>query len=75
LQVLANVLWGLARLAEHPGEEIMQMCLVSQQRFAAEDFKNVSELEQTVSNVLWAMAVLGEMQPAFAEKVGAQLHS
>ncbi len=67
--MLSNMLWGMARLAEHPGEDLMRAYRDSQKKILFEEARTVVDTEQAVSNVLWALAVLDELDPAFAEKV------
>ena len=69
MQMLSNMLWGMARLSEHPGDQVMQVYRRDQEKILFEKARDKADTEQAVSNVLWALAVLDETDPVFAEKV------
>ena len=70
LQNLCNLIWGMARLAEHPGPELMRKFLQkSEELLDSTDHEGEEERGQGVANTLWALAVLDELRPEFVEQV------
>ncbi|BDA42152.1 probable RAP domain-containing protein, chloroplastic at C-terminar half [Coccomyxa sp. Obi] len=68
-QNLCNLMWGLARLAEHPGEPLMAVYRQRQDRILYDSKRSKSETEQALTNTLWAMAVLDELDADVAAEV------
>ena len=68
MQNLSNMIWGMARLAEHPGPEVMAKCLQKLEE-VLESGKRQEERDQTISNILWALTALDELQPDFVNRV------
>ena len=64
------MIWGMARLAEHPGPGLIQKYL--QKLHALLDTVNFTadDRDQGIPNTLWALAVLDELHPDFVERVG-----
>ncbi len=69
-QNLCNMIWGMARLAEHPGEELMAVYRQRQDRILYDPRRSKADTEQALTNVLWAMAVLDELDADMATEVG-----
>lgn len=60
----------MARLAEHPGPELMRKFLQkSEELLDSPDHEGEEEKGQGVANTLWALAVLDELRPEFVEQV------
>ncbi len=75
-QNLCNLIWGMARLAEHPGPELMRKFLQkSEELLEATDPEGEEEKGQGIANTLWALAVLDELRPEFVEQVPSTLTS
>ena len=71
-QNLCNLIWGMARLAEHPGPELMRKFLQkSEELLDSANQEDEEEKGQGVANTLWALAVLDELRPEFVEQVRA----
>ena len=73
MQNLCNLIWGMARLAEHPGPELMGKFLQKSEELleARSDPEDEEEKGQGVANTLWALAVLDELRPDFVEQVSS----
>jgi hypothetical protein len=71
-QNMASLAWGFARLGEHPGPELLRAL---RQRRAAALFaaEGAPENVQALTNVLWALCVFDELDPAFAAEVYARV--
>ena len=73
LQNLCNLIWGMARLAEHPGPELMRRFLQkTEELLELSGFENEEDVGQGIANTLWALAVLDELRPDFVERVSAR---
>ena len=60
----------MARLAEHPGPELMRKFLQkSEELLDSAEPEDEEEKGQGVANTLWALAVLDELRPEFVEQV------
>ncbi|CAL8468164.1 g7703 [Coccomyxa elongata] len=68
-QNLCNLMWGLARLAEHPGEVLMAVYRQQRDKILYDATRSKSEMEQALTNTLWAMAVLDELDADVAAEV------
>ena len=74
LQNLCNLIWGMARLAEHPGPELMRRFLQkTEELLELSGFENEEDVGQGIANTLWALAVLDELRPDFVERVSAMV--
>ena len=62
-------MWGLARLAEHPGEPLMAVYRQQRDKILYDATRSKSEMEQALTNTLWAMAVLDELDTDVAAEV------
>ncbi len=71
MQNLCNMIWGMARLAEHPGPEVMARCLQKIEE-VLESGQRQDERDQTIANTLWALTALDELQPEFVNRVSFQ---
>lgn len=72
-QNLCNMIWGMARLAEHPGETLMAFYRQCQDRMLHDRLRSKADTEQALTNTLWAMAVLDELEPNVAAEVSSLL--
>ena len=71
-QNLCNLIWGMARLAEHPGPELMRRLLQkTEELLEASGHEDEDDVGQGIANTLWALAVLDELRPDFVERVSA----
>ncbi len=62
----------MARLAEHPGPELMRKFLQkSEELLDSTDHEGEEEKGQGVANTLWALAVLDELRPEFVEQASS----
>lgn len=68
MQNLCNMIWGMARLAEHPGQEVMAKFLQKLEELL-ESGQRQEERDQTIANTLWALTALDELQPEFVNRV------
>jgi hypothetical protein len=64
------MIWGMARLAEHPGDTLMAVYRQRQDRILYDAKRSKIDTEQALTNTLWAMAVLDELDADVAAEVG-----
>ncbi len=62
-------MWGLARLGEHPGEPLMALYRQRRHKIMYDEKRSKSDTEQALTNTLWAMAVLDELNADVAAEV------
>ena len=70
LQNLSTMIWGMARLAEHPGPGLIQKYLQKLNELLDTANFTADDRDQGIPNTLWALAVLDELHPDFVERVG-----
>ena len=68
---MGNLLWGLARLAEHPGDEFIRAVKEKCAGIMYKNGRDDNENEQAMTNVLWALCVFDELDPGLAAEVRA----
>lgn len=64
------MIWGMARLAEHPGDTLMAVYRQRQDKILYDAKRSKIDTEQALTNTLWAMAVLDELDADVAAEVG-----
>ena len=69
LQNLCNMIWGMARLAEHPGPLLMGKYLQKMDDLLDINVYTDDDRDQGIANTLWALTVLDELRPDFVERV------
>ena len=69
VQSVGNLLWGLARLAEHPGDEFIRILKEKRAGILYDNGRDNIENEQAMTNVLWSLCVFDELDPGLAAEV------
>ena len=69
VQKLCNMIWGMARLGEHPGPVMMAKFLQKVDELWNADTPSHDDRGQGISNTLWSLTVLDELRPGFVERV------
>ena len=64
------MIWGMARLAEHPGPGLIRKYLQKLHELLDTVAFTADDRDQGIPNTLWALAVLDELHPDFVERVG-----
>ena len=72
LQNLSTMIWGMARLGEHPGPGLIHKYLQKLNELLDTANFTADDRDQGIPNTLWALAVLDELHPDFVERVGCQ---
>ena len=70
MQNLSTMIWGMARLAEHPGPGLIRKYLQKLNELLDTANFTADDRDQGIPNTLWALAVLDELHPDFVERVG-----
>ena len=65
------MIWGMARLAEHPGPVLIRKYLQKLNELLDTANFTADDRDQGIPNTLWALAVLDELHPDFVERVGS----
>ena len=72
VQSVGNLLWGLARLAEHPGDAFIRLLKEKRAGILYDNGRDDNENEQAMTNVLWSLCVFDELDPELAAEVHAE---
>ena len=72
-QNIGNLVWGMARLGEHPGAQFIRVLRERRDDILFDNGRKGVENVQAMTNVLWALCVFDELDPALAAGVYARL--